>query len=219
MTRPEPSTVDLVIFDLDGVLVDVQHAENGALAHLAERMGLHLSVRQAAELFSGRRLQECIDLIERMSLTTPPADAVQIVRAKCEDIIGRRIEPIDGVDYALRRIKTTKCVASNSPPEIIERRLETSGIAHHFGDRRYSAYDINAWKPDPRLFLWAADDLGAQAERSVVVEDSAVGVAAGLAAGMRVLQFTGDGNTTAHPSGVLPFSSMRALPRLVGGTL
>ena len=220
---PRGAGVDLVIFDLDGVLVDVQHAENAALVHLAELMGLRLTVAESTALFSGRKLQECIDLIEDRSHTSPPDGAVRIVREACDRLIGPSLEPIAGVRDALARIDVTKCVASNSPPDIIRNRLGAADIHGQFGDRVYSAYDIDAWKPDPKLFLWAAGDLGAAPERTVVVEDSAVGVAAARAAGMRVLQFCDKSGESGGTGGTydaegLTFSSMHALPELIGRT-
>ena len=206
--------IDLVIFDLDGVLIDVQHAEDGALALLAARMGLQLSQAEYTEMFSGRQLQACIDLIEARTHSPAPDDAVAFVRASCARLIGPVLEPIDGVRQALAAIKVPTCVASNSPPEIIRDRLAAAGIAD-FDGRTYSAYTIQAWKPDPKLFRWAAADLGADPARTIVVEDSAVGVIGARAAGMRAFQFCGSG-ASPHASATLTFSAMGALPELIG---
>jgi HAD superfamily hydrolase (TIGR01509 family) len=205
----------LVIFDLDGVLVDTQEAENDALKYLAELMGVRLAPDEATDIFSGRRMRECIDFIEERSQCAPPPDAMDIVRAKTEDIIGSELEPIAGVEYALGRIRIDMCVASNSPKHIMERRLEAAGILHYFGGRLYSAYEIEAWKPDPTLFLWAARDCRVDARDCVVIEDSPVGVDAAVTAGMRVLQFSADPDVAPHRASVETFSSMQLLPQLI----
>lgn len=208
-----------LIFDLDGVLVDTQYAENGALAYVGELMGLRLDDTEQEEFFSGKKMQECIDLMEEMSQTAAPAHAMAIARAKCEELIGDRLEPIDSVAHTLERLSSDPrqglCVASNSPREIIERRLGQAGVLHHFGGQLFSAYDIGAWKPDPTLFLWAAAECGAAIAESIVIEDSQVGVDAALGAGMRVLQYTGDPAVGPHRDGVRTFLSMRDLPRLI----
>ncbi|MFF0223658.1 HAD family hydrolase [Streptomyces sp. NPDC004629] len=217
--RPSPDPV-LVIFDLDGVLVDTQDAENGALAHIGELMGLTLGTQQRDDLFSGKKMQECIDLMEAMTRTAPPPDAMALARAKCEQLIGERMDPIDGVADTLERLSARglgMCVASNSPREIIERRLAKAGVLHHFGDRLFSAYDVSAWKPDPKLFLWAAAECGAAVDDCVVVEDSPVGVDAALGAGMRVLQYAADPAVGPHRGGAQVFTSMRELPGLLRG--
>lgn len=210
---------ELVIFDLDGILVDTQEAENGALGHLAGLMGLPTTLAEANEMFSGKRMQECIDLLEERSGHPPPAGAMRLVRDRCEELIGGRLDPLPGVAAALDRISVPKCVASNSPGDIIERRLRAAGVLHHFGGRLFSAYDVDAWKPDPRLFLWAAAECGADAARCVVIEDSEVGVAAGVDAGMRVLQYTTRPGAGPHRPGAHVFTDMADLPGLLAGQL
>ncbi|MFF9347893.1 HAD family hydrolase [Streptomyces sp. NPDC014734] len=209
----------LVICDLDGVLVDTQDAENGALAHIGELMGLSLGRERRDELFSGKKMQECLDLMEELTATAPPPDAIGLARARCEELIGDRLEPLAGVAEALDALgalaHTGLCVASNSPLEIITSRLTKAGILHHFEGRLFSAYDVGAWKPDPKLFLWAAERCGAAVDDCVVVEDSPVGVDAALDAGMRVLQYAADPATGPHRDGAVVLRSMRDLPALV----
>lgn len=65
-----------------------------------------------------------------------------------------------------------------------------TGLARYFDGRVFSSYEIGSWKPEPGLFLHAAEALGFLPEHCVVVEDSEAGVQAALAARMRVLYFT-----------------------------
>jgi HAD superfamily hydrolase (TIGR01509 family) len=210
--------VDLVIFDLDGVLVDTQDAENRAIVHVAELMGLHLDHREATALFEGKKLQECIDLLVELAGHPAPPDAIPLARAECERLVGAVPPTVPGVVEALADISTLKCVASNSPPGIVRDRVAGAGLLPHFEDRLFSAYEINAWKPDPALFEHAAAVCGVPPELCLVVEDSAVGVAAGVAAGMRVLHYTGGsrpGEGAPAGPGVLGFDVMARLPALV----
>jgi HAD superfamily hydrolase (TIGR01509 family) len=78
------------------------------------------------------------------------------------------------------------CVASNGPRSKTELTLEITGLLPLFAGRVYSAYEVGAWKPDPGLFLHAANAMGAAPQRCAVVEDSEPGVLAGLAADMQV---------------------------------
>src|SRR5262249_40554374 len=77
-------------------------------------------------------------------------------------------------------------VASNGPLEQTRVSLEVTGLLRYFSANVFSAYDVDAWKPDPRLFLHAATVLGVDPSRCAVVEDGLSGIEAGVAAGMTV---------------------------------
>jgi beta-phosphoglucomutase-like phosphatase (HAD superfamily) len=69
--------------------------------------------------------------------------------------------------------------------------LSIAGLGDYFGDRIYSGSMVARGKPAPDLFLFAASEMGATAERTLVIEDSVNGVTAGKAAGMTVWGFVG----------------------------
>ena len=58
-----------------------------------------------------------------------------------------------------------------------------------FENKIFSAYQVNAWKPNPTLFLTAAKKMGFSPSETLVIEDSPVGVQAAVAANMKVLGF------------------------------
>jgi beta-phosphoglucomutase-like phosphatase (HAD superfamily) len=87
-----------------------------------------------------------------------------------------------------------------------------------FVGRIFSATEVSRGKPAPDLFLYAADRMRVVPSECVVVEDSAPGVTAALAAGMRVFAYAG-GVTSAGKlkrSGAVVFDDMRELPDLLG---
>ena len=61
--------------------------------------------------------------------------------------------------------------------------------SHFFEKNIFSAYQVNAWKPDPTLFLTAAKSNGFSPSETLVIEDSPAGVQAAIAANMKVLGF------------------------------
>ena len=71
----------------------------------------------------------------------------------------------------------------------IETAMRVTGLKRFFRENTYSAYVLNSWKPEPNLFLHAAKDMGYSPSECLVVEDSDVGIQAGLAAGMRVVHY------------------------------
>ena len=100
-------------------------------------------------------------------------------------------------------------VASSGPPAKIRQALELTGLAGFFGERLFSSYEVGFWKPDPRLFLHAAKQMGAAPASCLVVEDSAAGVAAAVAAGMRAVQYLPGGGEAAP--GASAIADLRSL--------
>ena len=101
------------------------------------------------------------------------------------------LRSISGVRGAVSSLELLCCVASSSRLPNLQWKLEHTGIADLFSPRIFSADMVDRGKPAPDLFLHAAATLGMEPRHCVVVEDSANGVIAGKAAGMKVIGFTG----------------------------
>jgi beta-phosphoglucomutase-like phosphatase (HAD superfamily) len=104
--------------------------------------------------------------------------------------------------------------------------LEVTGLAALFGSNIFSATQVTHGKPAPDLYLFAARTMAVAPEDCVVIEDSAFGVTAGCAAGMKVIGFTGGAHsrdgTARHlaSAGAYPIvSSMAELPATVEGVM
>ena len=97
----------------------------------------------------------------------------------------------DGVVAAVSRLAGPRCVASSSDRARIALTLELTGLAHLFGDHIFSGTEVAHGKPAPDLFLHAARTMEVAPADCVVIEDSVLGVQAGVAAGMLVIGFTG----------------------------
>jgi beta-phosphoglucomutase-like phosphatase (HAD superfamily) len=81
-----------------------------------------------------------------------------------------------------------KAVASSSPAQWLRGSLERFGLAHHFGDRLFSAAEhVERGKPHPDIYLHAARALGVRPTEALVLEDTPTGVKAARAAGMTVV--------------------------------
>ena len=93
--------------------------------------------------------------------------------------------------YALSWLRGPKCVASSSSLERIRVSLESTDLIRFFEPNLFSASDVRKGKPAPDLFLHAAGKMQVSPSDCIVVEDSPVGVAAGVAAGMTVIGFVG----------------------------
>jgi len=208
---------ELVIFDCDGVLVDSEELGTRALLAAAAEIGVTWLFDEAAERFRGAKMADCVAAIEERLGRPTPSDFVAQARRRMAEAFTRELRAVAGVEAALARIHLVKCVASSGPKEKIRLSLRLTGLVDYFQDRIFSSYDIDSWKPDPEIFLHAARTLGVSPSHAAVVEDSAVGVRAGIAAGMRVFGFaSGKRGAELAAEGARVFDHMEVLPGLLG---
>ena len=189
LSHPAPTHFKAVIFDCDGTLVDSEASGMTALYEEACKLGYSLPLAQALDDFRGRRLALCIELIEAHIRRPAPAGFMATVRLAMADKFRTGITAMPGAPELLeelRRAGVPYCIASNGPQDKMELTLGLSGLQGYFEKHVFSAYEVGHWKPSPELFFHAAREMGVEAGHCVVVEDSLPGIAAGLAAGMRV---------------------------------
>jgi HAD superfamily hydrolase (TIGR01509 family) len=211
---------DLIIFDCDGVLVDSERLSLRVDALFLDRLGWPMAEGEIIERFVGRSDADMRAEIEERTGRPIPADVDREFDRLFHETFEAELRPVDGIVEALDEIVTAGvpiCVASSGGHAKIRRSLELTGLTGYFGDRIFSAADVARGKPAPDLFLHAASRMGAAPSRSAVVEDSAFGVDAAVAAGMRAFAYAG-GVTAADRlirPGVVVFEEMRDLPALL----
>ena len=213
----------LVIFDCDGVLVDSERIACRVFADLATSIGVETTFEGCVARYMGRSIPACIDLLETRLGYPVPTDFEQRYYAKIYAAFDRDLRAVPGVEAAIEALHATgvaTCVASSGPPERMRRTLGLTGLYERFEGRIFSATDVARGKPFPDLFLHAAERLGADPKRCVVVEDSVAGAAAGRAAGMTVLGYADlVAASTLGAAGATPFRSMAELPELISDAL
>lgn len=185
----------LLIFDCDGTLVDSEELGTRVLLEMAAELGLRRPLQETNLLFRGWKLDDCVAQIRAWLGKPLPEDFVAQVRLRTAETFRRELKAVAGAPELVRALAARgqpMCVASSGPREKIELSLGLTGLLPYFEGRIFSGYELQTWKPDPGLFLHAARALGAEPAACVVVEDSVVGVQAGLAAGMRVFAFQPD---------------------------
>jgi len=214
------SKFDLVIFDCDGVLVDSEAVANDVLAAMVSSHGVALTGAESQAIFLGMSLDAVrLHANERFGIAMPEDWAVAYYETLIP-MLAERCAPIEGVHDVVGRLKAAGipfCVASQGPPEKMRATLTSSGLWAEFADSAFSAKMIARPKPAPDLFLHAAKTKGFAPDRCAVVEDTKVGVTAGIAAGMTVFAYCPPERAEAMAElGATPFHAMRALPGLLG---
>jgi HAD superfamily hydrolase (TIGR01509 family) len=208
---------ELVIFDCDGVLVDSEPIANRVFSRMLGELGLPMDYDETVRTFVGRSAATCVQMVESRLGRPVPEGWVDAWRQRTFDAFSEELRPVEGVAEALDRIGAPFCVASSGEPAKMRFTLGMTGLLPRFEGRMFSAVEVPRGKPAPDLFLHAAGRMGAAPERCAVIEDSAVGVEAGAAAGMTVFGYAAmtapDALRAAGAAHV--FTRMDALPELL----
>lgn len=211
------SPVDLVIFDCDGVLVDSERICIKVDAMIMADLGCTFTEAEIIERFVGSSTEVYTAAVEERLGRSLEKGWQQQYEHLYDAAFEAELTAVDGIAEVLGRLTTAVCVASNGDHAGIRRSLEIADLTGHFKDHIFSATDVRRGKPAPDLFQHAARSMGVQPERCAVIEDSAYGVQAARAAGMRAFGYCG-GLTPAsrlEGAGTVVFDDMRDLPELL----
>jgi len=210
---------DLVIFDCDGVLVNSEEVANEVFADVLQQVcGLEFTLEDMFDTFIGHSRAQCLDKIEVMLGEPPPAELDQRYQNDINLALKESVEAIEGVESVLRDLAIPYCVASSGSHDKMQMTLGKTGLIDLFDGNIFSTSEVERGKPHPDIYLHAATAMGCyRAERCLVIEDSPIGIAGAVAAGMRVFGFAE--LMPAHKleaSGAhLVFDSMHDLPELI----
>ena len=176
-------TPGAVLWDMDGTLVDTERFWLSAQQGLVARHGLPpLTLGQDAELV-GASMDIAVRLFQSLGV---PLSADEIVADLSRDVAQRIDASLDwrpGARELLRDLAANQvptALVTNSARLIVDEVL--AQLHEHVFDAVVTDDDVELGKPDPGPFLLAAERLGVEARRCVVVEDSLNGLGGAIAA-------------------------------------
>ncbi|MED5587099.1 MAG: HAD family phosphatase [Verrucomicrobiota bacterium] len=189
------------IFDWDGVIIDSHDQHERSWSMLAEEEGNSLPQGFFKESFGMRNEAIIPRFFSHWPNTREPVEIARLADRKehlyRQLVRAEGIEPLAGVCQLLTSLREAgiRCsVGSSTPRANIDAIMEVIGLGGFFTAITASE-DVKAGKPDPEVFLKAAEKAGGTPEYSVVFEDAHVGIEAGLAAKMKVIAVA-----TTHPA-------------------
>ncbi|MCG8708536.1 6-phosphogluconate phosphatase [Brenneria sp. 4F2] len=208
--------IECVLFDCDGTLVDSEVLCCQAYVNVFVPYGVKLSLEEVIKNYKGMKLHEIIARIgQKHGLTVSVENLERHYRQEVARLFDESLLPIKGAPELLSLIKVLIAVVSNGPVSKMQQSLGLTKMLEYFGDRLYSGYDLQKWKPDPALIIFAAEQMQVPVQHCILVEDSTPGVQAGIAAGIPVFYYCADPhNTPIHHPLVTMFSDMSDLPRI-----
>lgn len=178
-----------IIFDMDGVLFEIEDFYYQRRVDFFKTKGISLKHLNPA-IFIGGRASQIWSLIlgdELKKWDIPRLEAQYVAYKKSHPApYGQHVFPeVKKVISDLKEMGFFLAVASNTDLTEVMRALTEAEILSHF-DAVFSARDCVACKPHPAVYEKAWDASGVSKEETLVIEDSQKGIAAGIAAGLKV---------------------------------
>lgn len=188
-----------VIWDMDGTLIDSSETHFRSWNEIFAAEGIAAVDQPLFDTWFGRRNDEI--LREHLGVNATDDRVLHIGQTKealyREALARDGVTVLPGAEALLDELVADgwlMAIGSSAPIENLSLILDMSGLALHF-DAVVGKDDVRNGKPDPEVFLTAADRLGVAPARAIVVEDAAAGVLAGQRGGFRTI-----GVGSAHAS-------------------
>jgi HAD superfamily hydrolase (TIGR01509 family) len=185
---------EAVLFDCDGVLVDSEPITNGVLRDMLQEIGWTLTPAECMRLFIGKAVKDEAALIEANTGRPVSEEWLSSFRARRNERLEREVQPVRGAVAAAaqlhKQLQGRIACASGADRIKVELQLRRCGLWPYFEGRVFSGHELPRSKPAPDVYLAAAAALGVAPARCAVVEDTVVGVTAGVAAGATVFGYS-----------------------------
>lgn len=181
---------EAILFDCDGVLVDSEPMTNQVLCDMLAERGWAMTLSECMAHFVGKTVRDERTEIEARTGQLFSEDWLQDFYQRRNAALRAGLEVIPGAHSAVQAAHTQVqgriACASGADRFKVEMVLSKVGLMGFFEGRVFSGHEMPRSKPAPDVYLAAARHLDAEPERCLVIEDSTVGVTAGVAAGATV---------------------------------
>ncbi len=181
---------EAILFDCDGVLVDSEAITCGVLRDMFEEQGWRMSLAECMQRFVGHTVKSQRETIEANTRKPLTDEWLQQFFERRNVRLQQNITAIEGVHEAVMHwhahCQGRIAVASGADRFKVEMMLKQVGLHEFFDGRIFSGHEMPRSKPHPDVYLAAAAHLQIEPARCLVIEDTTVGITAGVAAGATV---------------------------------
>jgi beta-phosphoglucomutase len=182
-----------VLFDMDGVIIDSNPYHKDAWMEFCRRYKVELKEEDVPRFIYGKTNKTALADVFRKQFSAEESFRLSEEKeAIYRELHREDINLIQGLDSLLKALNQQGiplAVCTNAPVANLDFMLDETGIRPYFRVL-IDASQVSKGKPDPEIYLKAAQLLNIPPERCIVIEDSTVGVEAGLQAGMKVVSIT-----------------------------
>ena len=182
-------TVQAILFDLDGLMVDSEPHSLASWQAVMARRGVTLEPSVLDSILGQRLIETARLFVERYNLSDAPEQLSQEKESYQIAHLNGQVKPMPGLSVLLddverRGVRTT--VASSGARAYVQAVLDEIHLQHQF-ETLITAEDVTHGKPAPDVFLLAARAVDVPPEQCLVLEDAPSGIQAAKSAGMRCI--------------------------------
>lgn len=184
------SRFDAILFDFDGVLLESEAAGNRQIADYLTRIGHPTTPEESMAHFMGLSGDDFHAAVASWIGRPIPEDFHAARKAEDRRVLEEGLPEVAGAIDFITRLPAAlpRAITSSSSTRWIATHLDHLGIRDSFGDKLFSGREhVTRGKPEPDLYLHAAQALGVDIRRTVILEDSPVGVTGAVASGATVI--------------------------------
>ena len=183
-----------IIFDFDGVLVDSEILVAKAFAKYMQNFGIDIDEKEFAS-FAGKKTVQVIDILSKKYSIKDQEKFFTDIMEIASNIYKKELTTVKGAYDFVSNLKFNMFIGSNSMKERIIDGLQRVKLDKYFKPEQVYSFDlVDNPKPDPDVYLKALEDNNLIKTETIIIEDSAVGVMAGAAAGVKVIGLTAGGH-------------------------
>ena len=183
-----------IIFDFDGVLVDSEILVAKAFAKYMQKFGIEVDAKEFASL-AGKKTVQVIDILSKKYSIEDQQKFFTDIMDIASNIYMKELTTVKGAYDFVSNLKLNMFIGSNSMKERIIDGLQRVKLDKYFQPKQVYSFDlVDKPKPDPDIYLKAIQDNNLLKNQTIIIEDSAVGVMAGAAAGVKVIGLTAGGH-------------------------
>jgi HAD superfamily hydrolase (TIGR01509 family) len=183
----------LIIFDCDGTLVDSEVIACRVFRDYWATHGVVFTEDEFKENFIGTGSDAAI---VKNTFSKMPDYVDKEGNKLLDEALDKELLPVTGMLDLLKTLDADMCVASNSSLKYVKSALKKTKLEKYFGDKVFSAEQVNNPKPSPDLFEYVCSELGYNVQDCIVIEDSTSGIRAAQNAKIKVVAFCGAAHFT-----------------------
>ncbi len=179
-----------IIFDFDGVLVDSEILVAKAMKEYLAGRKIKFEEKEFSK-FAGKKTFQVISELSSLFNIPDKQSFFNDIMSLANDLFSNELEVVFGVNHFLENTNHNRFIGSNSGKERIKWGLKKVGIDRYFNEDSISSFDlVGKSKPEPDVYQRLIDIANLDKKETIIIEDSAIVIQAGVATGVKVIGLT-----------------------------